>query len=104
MIGNLSPFYFDIYTLKLYLNLTKGSTIVIIPDELPIFPTKLVAFLAEMEISFIFWMPTIMVNIANLNLLDSTDLGKLRKIFFAEEVFPTKHLNMWRKQLPETLF
>jgi non-ribosomal peptide synthetase component F len=57
-----------------------------------------------MEISFIFWVPTIMVNIANLGLLGSADLGKLKKIFFAGEVFPTKHLNVWRKHLPEALF
>jgi len=104
VIGSLSPFYFDIYTLELYLSLAKGSTIVIIPDELPIFPAKLVAYLAEHEISFLFWVPTIMVNIANLGLLGSADLGKLRKIFFAGEVFPTKHLNLWRRHLPEAMF
>jgi D-alanine--poly(phosphoribitol) ligase subunit 1 len=104
VIGSLSPFYFDIYTLELYLCLAKGSTIVIIPDELPIFPAKLIAYLAEMEISFIFWVPTIMVNIANLGLLGSADLGRLEKIFFAGEVFPTKHLNIWRRHLPRALF
>src|ERR1043165_2466159 len=104
VIGSLSPFYFDIYTLELYLSLAKGSTIVVIPDELPIFPAKLVAYLAETQISFIFWVPTIMVNIANLGLLASADLGKLKKVFFAGEVFPTKHLNIWRKHLPEALF
>ena len=31
VIGSLSPFYFDIYTLELYLCLARGSTIVIIP-------------------------------------------------------------------------
>ena len=104
VIGSLSPFYFDIYTLELYLALAKGSTIVIIPDELPTFPAKLVAFLAEQKISFIFWVPTIMVNIANLGLLDAADLGALNKVFFAGEVFPTKHLNLWRKRLPGAMF
>lgn len=103
-IGSLSPFYFDIYTLELYLSWAKGSTLVIIPDDLPTFPAKLVAYLAEQEVSFIFWVPTIMVNIANMGLLGSADLGKLNKIFFAGEVFPTKHLNMWRKQLPQATF
>ncbi len=104
VIGSLSPFYFDIYTLELYLSLAKGSTIVIIPDELPMFPAKLVAYLAEMKISFIFWVPTIMVNIANMDLLGTADLGALKKIFFAGEVFPTKHLNLWRRRLPDAVF
>ncbi len=103
-IGSLSPFHFDIYTLELYLSLAKGSTIVIIPDELPTFPAKLVAFMAELEISFLFWVPTIMVNIANMGLLDTADLSKLTKIFFAGEVFPTKHLNLWRTRLPGAQF
>jgi amino acid adenylation domain-containing protein len=104
VIGSLSPFYFDIYTLELFLCLARGSTIVVIPDELPVFPAKLVAYLAQMEISFIFWVPTIMVNIANLGLLEGVDLAKLRKVFFAGEVFPTKHLNIWRRKLPEAMF
>ena len=104
VIGSLSPFYFDIYTLELYLCLARGATLVVIPDELPIFPAKLVAFLAEHQISFIFWVPTIMVNIANLGLLDGAGLGALRKVFFAGEVFPTKHLNLWRRQLPHAQF
>jgi acyl-coenzyme A synthetase/AMP-(fatty) acid ligase len=45
-----------------------------------------------------------MVNIANLGLLNKFDLTHIRRIFFAGEVFPTKHLNMWRRSLPATQF
>src|SRR5205085_11063455 len=37
-IGSLSPYYFDIYTLELNLCLAMGATIVIIPEQLAIFP------------------------------------------------------------------
>lgn len=104
VIGSLSPFYFDIYTLELNLCLAKGATLVIIPEQLPIFPAKLMAFLAEAEISFVFWVPSIMVHIANLGLLEKVSLPKLRKVFFAGEVFPTRHLNMWRRALPQAQF
>lgn len=104
VIGSLSPFYFDIYTLELFVCLAKGATLVIIPDQLPIFPVKLMAFLAEARISFLFWVPSIMVNIANLDLLGQAPLPDLRRIFFAGEVFPTRHLNMWRRALPEAEF
>jgi D-alanine--poly(phosphoribitol) ligase subunit 1 len=104
VVGSLSPFYFDIYTLELNLCLAKGATLVIIPDQLPIFPAKLMAFLAEAEINFLFWVPSIMVNIANLGLLDKVALPSLRRVFFAGEVFPTRHLNMWRSALPQTQF
>lgn len=100
-IGSLSPFYFDIYTLELYLSLAKGATIVVIPEQLSMFPVRLVEYLARHSVSFIFWVPTIMVSISNLGLLDKVDVTSLRKILFAGEVFPTKHLNHWRRHLPQ---
>jgi D-alanine--poly(phosphoribitol) ligase subunit 1 len=104
IIGSMSPFYFDIYTLELWLSLAKGATIVIIPDQLSTFPVKLLEYLAQTRVSFIFWVPTIMVNISNLGLLDKVDVTSLRRILFAGEVFPTKHLNYWRRHLPEAQF
>lgn len=104
VIGSLSPFYFDIYTLELFVSLAKGCTIVIIPEQFAAFPAKMMEFLAAKGVTFIFWVPTIMVNIANMDLLKSADLSKLRTVFFAGEVFPTKHLNYWRRSLPHALF
>lgn len=104
VIGSLSPFYFDIYTLELNLCLARGATLVIIPEQLAIFPAKLMEFLAEHCISFLFWVPTIMVNIANIGLLDRIALPDLRTVFFAGEVFPTRHLNMWRRAVPLASF
>ncbi len=103
-IGSLSPFYFDIYTLELNLCLAKGATIVIIPEEAGIFPAKLMEFVAAQSISFIFRVPSIMVNIYNQGLLNQFDLSALKTVFFAGEVFPTKHLNGWRRALPGARF
>jgi D-alanine--poly(phosphoribitol) ligase subunit 1 len=104
VIGSLSPFYFDIYTLELILCLSKGATLVLIPEKFAIFPAKMMEFLDEQSITFLFWVPTVMVNIANLGLLDKMALPKLQTVFFAGEVFPTRHLNMWRRALPQASF
>ncbi len=104
IIGSLSPFYFDIFTLELYVALARGCVIVIIPEPLAAFPVKLVEFLAEHRVTFLFWVPTIMVNMANLDVLHAADLSSLRMVFFAGEVFPTRQLNHWRRQLPESQF
>jgi D-alanine--poly(phosphoribitol) ligase subunit 1 len=103
-IGSLSPLYFDIYTLEIYVALKTGATVYLIPEQTAAFPVQLVQFLSDHKISFIFWVPTIMVNIANLQLLDKFDLSCLRRIFFAGEVFPTKQLNMWRQSLKNAQF
>ena len=103
-IGSLSPFHFDIYTLELNFCLARGATLVIIPEELAIFPAQIMQFLAEKAISFIFWVPSIMVNISNQGLLERFDLSAIKKVFFAGEVFPMKHLNRWRRALPDAEF
>jgi len=103
-IGSLSPFHFDIYTLELIAGLNKGASIFLIPDSIAAFPASIVEYLNIHKISFIFWVPTIMVNIANLGLIESAPPSSLKRVFFAGEVFPTKQLNMWRRALPETQF
>ncbi len=104
VFGSLSPLYFDIYTLEIFVALRTGARVLLIPEQKAAFPASLVGFLEERKVTFIFWVPTIMVNIANLGVLDTTDLSSLRRVFFAGEVFPTKHLNVWRRALPDTQF
>ncbi len=103
-IGSLSPFYFDIYLLELCLCLAKGATIVLIPDQLGIFPARLMPFLQENAISFLFWVPSIMVTISNQDLLEKFPLPEIKTVLFAGEVFPMKHLNKWRRALPQATF
>jgi amino acid adenylation domain-containing protein len=104
IMGSLAPIYFDAFTLEFCTMLAKGATWVIVPDHLTTFPVKLVEFVASQPVNFIFWVPTIMVNIANLDLLAKIKLDRLKKVFFIGEVFPTKHLNYWRRHLPEAMF
>jgi amino acid adenylation domain-containing protein len=100
----LSPLYFDIYTLELYCSLATGACLCLIPDAWTGFPAKLTEFLQHQHITFLFWVPSVMVAIANLGLLHQFSLPKLRRVFFAGEVFPTRQFNIWRKALPDTEF
>jgi non-ribosomal peptide synthetase component F len=104
VMGSLAPIYFDAYTLEFCLCLAKGATWIVVPDQLAMFPPKLVEFVASQPINFIFWVPTIMVNIANLDLLAKVKLDRLSKVLFIGEVFPTKHLNYWRRHVPAAMF
>ncbi len=104
IMGSLAPIYFDAYTLEFCTMLAKGATWVVVPEQLAMFPPKLVEFVAAQPINFIFWVPTIMVNIANLDLLAKFKLDRITKVFFIGEVFPTRHLNYWRRHLPKAMF
>jgi len=99
VVGSLSPLVFDIYSFELCMLMCKGSTIVILPDSIAAFPAKILELMKETAVSFIFWVPTIMVNIANMNLLSKFDMPSLKTVWFAGEVFPTKQFNYWRKHL-----
>lgn len=104
IMGSLSPFYFDIYTLELFVTLARGATIQIVPQHYAAFPAKLLEFLSRRAVTFIFWVPSIMVTVANLDLLGKVDLSCLKKIFFAGEVFPTRQFNVWRRHVPHATF
>lgn len=104
IIGSLSPMVFDIYSHELCMLMAKGSTMIIIPDHLSAFPAAILQLLQKHSVTYIFWVPTIMVNIANIGLLSKIDLPDLKTIWFAGEVFPTKQFNYWKKSLPGRKF
>ncbi|MDR2036308.1 MAG: AMP-binding protein [Bacteroidales bacterium] len=104
IMGSLSPLVFDIYSFELCMLMAKGSTIVLIPDSFAAFPIKILDLLKEKKVTFLFWVPTIMVNIANMDLLSKIQLPDLKKVWFAGEVFPTKQFNYWKKQLSNVQF
>lgn len=104
IIGSLSPLVFDIYSYELCMLMSKGNTIVLIPDSLAAFPIKILEILEKEKTTFLFWVPTIMVNIANMSLLENLKLPSLKTVWFAGEVFPTKQFNYWKKNLKDCLF
>lgn len=100
VIGNQAPFYFDNSALDIYLMYSTGATLNIIPESCFAFPAKLVDYLNEEKISFVFWVPFVLVNVANLNIFETKKPQYMKDVFFAGEVMPNKHLNYWRKHLP----
>lgn len=103
-IGSLSPIVFDIYDFELCFMMSKGATIVLLDASNAAFPARLLQVLQKQKITFLFWVPTIMVNIANMDLLSKIQLDSIRTIWFAGEVFPTKQFNYWRGKLTGTTF
>ena len=104
VMGSLSPIVFDIYSFELCMLMAKASTLVVLPAHLAAFPAKILEVLEQHQVNFLFWVPTIMVNIANMDLLATFKLESLRTVWFAGEVFPTKQFNYWHHQLPQVTF
>ena len=104
IIGSLSPVVFDIYDFELCMLMINGSKLVLLDAMLAAFPARLLEKMVNTHVNFIFWVPSIMVNIANMKLLDKIEIPNLRLVWFAGEVFPTKQFLIWYDKLPNTTF
>ncbi len=104
VLGSIAPIVFDHSSYEFCLMLMHGCKLVFTPESYAMFPVKLLNLLAEKNVTYIFWVPTLMVNIANMDLLAKVSLPKLRMVWFAGEVFPTKQFNYWKRNLPNATF
>lgn len=103
-IGSLSPVVFDIFDFELCMLMCNGSQLVLLDASLAAFPARLLGEVSAHSVSFIFWVPSIMVNIANMRLLEKIMLPSLKLVWFAGEVFPTKQFLYWYDNLPGVKF
>ncbi|MBW2058450.1 MAG: amino acid adenylation domain-containing protein [Deltaproteobacteria bacterium] len=104
VIGNQAPLCFDNSTLDIYLSWATGAELRLIPEDLFVFPARLIQYLEKHRISFVFFVPSVLVNIARFDLLSPERLPHLKKIVFAGEVMPTRHLAYWQENLPDRLY
>ena len=104
VIANQAPLYFDVSVMDVYGALACGGCLILTPEALFLFPSKLPEFLRDNAVTHIYWVPTVMINIANSGALDGVQLPALRTVAFAGEVMPNKQLNVWRRALPGRFF
>ena len=100
VIGNQAPWDFDVSVKDIYSGLKTGATVQIIPKQLFSFPTKLIDFLIEREVTTLVWAVSALCIISTLNGFEYKVPEKINKILFSGESMPVKHLNIWRKYLP----
>lgn len=99
--GSQSPFYFCMSVLEIYATLRYGCTTYIIPQILFSFPGKLMDYVREKKINIVYWVPSALNIVANMNALEKHNAECLKWILFSGEVMPVKLLNYWRRYLPD---
>ena len=104
VFGLQSGFHFDNSVFDIYYSFFTGGKMVIIPEILFMYPTKLISYMNEKKINIIFWVPTVMISVADSNVFETEKPEHLKTVVFAGEVMPNKQLNVWRKSLPECLY
>ncbi len=104
VIANQAPFYFDNSVLDIYSTIRNGATLHVVPTMLYSFPIRLLEYIRDNKINTVFWVPTVLSRVADLDILDKCDISCLKNVLFAGEVMPARQLNLWIKRLPEATF
>ncbi|MBT0826911.1 AMP-binding protein, partial [Campylobacter lari] len=104
ILANQAPLSFDVSVADILLTIKANSTLHLIPDSFFAFPAKIIEYFATNKINTIFTGPSTLAYFANEKLLNKIKRLQLNKVFFGGEIISTKHLNTWRKCLPNTMF
>ena len=104
VFGSQTPFYFSMSVSDIYSTLCKGAEFQIIDKSLFSFPVTLVDFLNERRVNTVYWVPSAMSLIANLDVFRYKKPEFLEKILFAGEQMPCRQYNYWKKYYPDALF
>lgn len=104
VIGNQAPWDFDVSVKDIYSGLKTGATVQIIPKQMFSFPTKLIDYMIEREVTTLIWAVSALCIISTLNGFEYKVPDKIKKILFSGEAMPVKHLNIWRKYLPDVMY
>ena len=104
VFANQTPFYFVMSGFDIYHTIRSGATMYIVPKALFSFPVPLLEYLKEHRVNTLYWVPSVLCLIANLQALPEVHLPDLRLVMFSGEVMPSKQLNLWRREYPDILY
>lgn len=104
VIGNQAPFDFDVSVKDIYSVLKCGATLQIIPKMMFSFPTKLLDYLDETNVTTLVWAVSALCIVTALNGFDYKVPGSINKVIFSGEVMPVKHLAKWQQAYPDAMF
>jgi L-proline---[L-prolyl-carrier protein] ligase len=95
-----APFHFDLSILDIYLPLSHGATLVLIPEATGKEPLALGELIARERITVWYSTPSILSLLVQYGKLETRDCSSLRTVLFAGEVFPVVHLRALKALWP----
>lgn len=101
IFANQAPFYFDCSVKDLYLTLKLGARDVILSKKLFLFPTLLIDELNRVGATCITWATSAFHLVSSSKILEKKAPRSLRLAALGGEALLAKHVNVWKKALPE---
>lgn len=104
VLGNQAPFDFDVSVKDVYSCLMTGARCAMIPRDYFSNPMALMDYLADQKVTVIVWAVSAMCFVSIMNGLEYRCPSDIRMIMFSGEVMPVKHLNHWKKFIPDATY
>ena len=103
-LANQAPLDFDVSVKDIFSAVFTGASVHLVPKMFFSFPTKLLDYLIEREITTLIWAVSALCIISTLDGFSYKVPSKLKKIMFSGEVMPVKHLHIWQKYIPNAKY
>ena len=104
ILCNQAPFYFDASVPDIYIPLKTGATVYIPPKSYYTFPKKILQFIVDQNVNTLVWVPSALCNVVNCKAFEIIAPVSIKLVIFCGEVMPCKHLNVWKRYVPNALY
>jgi amino acid adenylation domain-containing protein len=99
-----APFHFDMSTFDVFSALKGAARLCIVPEDLLLFPHRLLSYLEEEGVTIWKTVPSLFVYMARTGCLKPGRMPTLTRMLFGGEVLHPKDLALWMSLYPEKAF
>lgn len=99
-----APLHFDLSVFDIFVAVKCGATIVLVPEYLSLFPSKLAEYIIQKQITIWNSVASVIVILANYENIQKYIFDSLRLVIFSGEVLPTKYLRIIKNCTPKADF
>ncbi|HLI43125.1 MAG TPA: amino acid adenylation domain-containing protein [Acidimicrobiales bacterium] len=104
VLTSVAPLHFDLSVFDLFASAAVAAPLVLVDRMATTFPGRLRATLERHAVTTVYAVPSLLALLALRGGLGEGSLPELRRILFAGEVFPTRHLRLLMTKLPHVSF
>jgi len=99
-----TPFFFDASVKEIYAGIRSGATVRILPKSVFAYPLKVVEFLNTYKVTTTLWATSAASMLCSSGVFEHAVPQYLNKVSFAGETLYAKHLNQWRRYIPDAMY
>jgi amino acid adenylation domain-containing protein len=99
-----APLQFDLTVFDIFVAIERGATIVLVPENLSIFPMKLAQFIDEEKITVWNSVASVLSLLAEHGKMERFRFDSMRAVIFSGDILPVKYLRKLKGIMPQAQF